>query len=218
MDIKYLGHSSFYIRTKDAKLVTDPFDPKAVGLKFPKTEADIVTVSHQHQDHNFTKAFDTHPLIIDMAGEYEKKGLRVFGFQTYHDNKKGAERGENIAYKFEGDDISVLHCGDLGMVWDDNFIDQLGDVDILMVPVGSYYTIDADQAVELVKRVEPSIVIPMHYGHAKLNPQIFSKLTPVEEFLKKMGVENITAVPKLSLKKEDLQAEDLKVVTMEISS
>lgn len=218
MDIKYLGHSSFFIKTKDAKLVTDPFDPKMVGLRFPKTEADIVTVSHQHQDHNNTQAFDTNPLILDMAGEYEKKGLRVFGYQTYHDKKKGAERGENIAYKFEGDEVTVLHCGDLGLVWDDSFIEQIGDVDILLVPVGGFYTIDFNEAVELVKKIEPSIVIPMHYGNPKLNPEVFGKLSPVEEFLKKIGAENVTPIPKLSVKKEELQAEEMKVVVMEIGA
>ncbi|OGK09583.1 hypothetical protein A2767_03160 [Candidatus Roizmanbacteria bacterium RIFCSPHIGHO2_01_FULL_35_10] len=221
MDIKYLGHSSFFIRISPpaggAKLVTDPFDPKTVGLKFPKTEADIVTVSHQHGDHNNSKAVEGSPLIIDMPGEYERKGLRVFGFQTYHDKQKGAERGENIVYKFEGDDVSVLHCGDLGLVWDDAFVDQLGDIDVLMVPVGGFYTIDANEAVELIRKIEPSIVIPMHYGHSKLNPQIFAKLSPLEDFLKKIGAESSTPVPKLVIKKEEL-SEEMKVITMEISS
>lgn len=218
MDIKYLGHSAFFIKTKDAKLVTDPFDPKLVGLKFPKTEADLVTVSHQHGDHNHLGGISGEPLVIDMAGEYEKKGLRVFGFQTFHDKKKGVERGENIAYKFEGDGVSVLHCGDLGLVWDDSFIDQLGDIDVLLVPVGGFFTIDANEAAELIKKIEPSIVIPMHYGHAKLNPQISAKLTPVDHFLKKMGVENAVPVPKLTLKKEELQAEDMRVVVMDITT
>lgn len=217
MDIKYLGHSSFFIKTKDAKLVTDPFDPKMVGLKFPKTEADIVTVSHQHQDHNNTKAIDGSPLVINMAGEYEKKGLRVFGYQTYHDKQNGAERGENIVYKFEGDNVSVLHCGDLGLVWDDSFIDQMGEIDVLLIPVGGFYTIDPAEAVELIKKIEPSIVIPMHYGSTKLNQQGFGKLAPVEDFLKKIGAENSVPVPKLVVKKEEL-TEEIKVVVMEITS
>ena len=217
MDIKYLGHSAFFIKTKDAKLVTDPFDPKMVGLKFPKSEADIVTVSHQHGDHNNFKAVDGSPLVVDMAGEYERKGLRVFGHQTFHDKQKGAERGENIAFKFEGDDISVLHCGDLGLVWDDAFIDQIGEVDILLLPVGGHFTIDANDAAALVKKIEPSIIIPMHYGHAKLNPQQFGKLSPLEDFLKKMGAESTVPVPKLIIKKEEL-VDEMKVVVMDITS
>ncbi|OGK26203.1 hypothetical protein A2954_04420 [Candidatus Roizmanbacteria bacterium RIFCSPLOWO2_01_FULL_37_12] len=217
MDIKYFGHSSFLIRTKNAKLITDPFNSKMVGLKFPKTEADIVTISHQHEDHNNSSAVEESPLLINMPGEFEKKGLRVFGFQTYHDKKNGAERGENIVYKYEGDGVSVLHCGDLGLVWDDAFIDQLGEIDVLMVPVGGFYTIDPTEAVELVKKIEPSIVIPMHYNHAKLNQQVFGKLSTVNDFLKKIGAENVVPVPKLIIKKEEL-LEEMKVVVMEVSN
>ncbi len=217
MDIKYFGHSSFFIKSKDAKLVTDPFDTQMVGIKFPKIEADIVTISHHHLDHDRAELVTGDRLVIDMAGEYEKKGMRVMGYQTYHDKKKGAERGENIVYKIEGDGISVLHCGDLGLVLEDSFVDQLGEVDVLLVPVGGFFTIDSTEAVELVKKIEPSIVIPMHYNHAKLNQQNFAKIAPLGEFLKKIGVEGVVPTPKLTIKKEELQ-EEMKVVVMEISS
>src|SRR3990172_7601672 len=217
MDIKYLGHSSFFIKSKDAKLVTDPFDPQMVGLKYPKVEGDIVTVSHHHQDHDNSKAVEGNPLVIDMPGEYERRAFGVTGFQTFHDKQKGAERGENIVYKIEGEGISLFHCGDLGHVLDDSFVDTLGEVDILLVPVGGFYTIDSAEAVELVKKIEPSIVIPMHYNHPKLNQQTFGKLSPVADFLKKLGVENAVPVVKLVVKKEELQ-EEMKVVVMEITS
>lgn len=210
MEIKYLGHSSFLIKTKEAKLVTDPYDPKMIGVKFPKVEADIVTVSHDHKDHNQTQLVVApeggERLIIDLPGEFEKKGIRVFGFSSFHDDKKGEERGENILYKIEGDGVSVLHCGDLGFVPDDSFVDLVGSVDVLMIPVGGVYTIDADQAAAFIKKIEPSIVIPMHYG--------WEKLAPVSDFLKKMGVEKITPVPKLLVKPEELE-EELKVVLLE---
>ena len=99
MDIKYLGHASFFIKSKEAKLVTDPFDPQMVGLKFPKIEADIVTVSHHHKDHDQAQLVSESPLVIDSPGEYEKKGLRVFGYKTYHDKKKGLERGANTVVR-----------------------------------------------------------------------------------------------------------------------
>ncbi|MBI4226602.1 MBL fold metallo-hydrolase [Candidatus Roizmanbacteria bacterium] len=217
MDIKYLGHSSFFIRSKEAKLVTDPFDPQMVGLKFPKVEADIVTVSHHHADHDRANLVGGNPLVIDLPGEYERKGLRVFGYQTYHDKKMGAERGENTVYKIEGDGISVLHCGDLGLVLEDSFIDQLGEVDVLLVPVGGFYTIDSTEAVELVKKIEPSIIVPMHYNEPKLNQQVFGKLLPINEFLGKIGAGNVAPIPKLTVKKEELQ-EEMKVVVMEITS
>ena len=195
MDIKYLGHSSFFIKSKEAKLVTDPFDPQMVGLKFPKVEADIVTVSHQHKDHNQAQLVVGTPLIIDMPGEFEKKSIRILGFQTFHDKQKGAERGENIAYKIEGEGISLLHCGDLGLVWDDSFIDQIGEINVLLIPVGGVYTIDVTQAVTIVKDVEPSIVIPMHY----LVPGLQRELDPVTKFLKEMGLDEAAAQPKLTI-------------------
>ncbi|MEK7495325.1 MAG: MBL fold metallo-hydrolase [Patescibacteria group bacterium] len=211
MDIKYLGHSSFLIKTKTARIVTDPFDPEMVGLKFPKTEADVVTISHNHKDHNQFKNVSgingVDPLIIDMPGEFEKLGVRIFGFQSFHDKTHGSERGENIMYKFESEGISVLHCGDLGEVPDENFLETIGEVDILMVPVGGIYTIDAEEAVSLVKKIEPSIVIPMHYGTGKL--------APVSDFMKKFGLDNPVPLLKLVYKKEEIEQE-MKVVVLEI--
>ncbi|MBI2641377.1 MBL fold metallo-hydrolase [Candidatus Roizmanbacteria bacterium] len=219
MDIKYLGHASFFLRSKDAKLVTDPFDPEMTGLKFPKVEADIVTVSHHHHDHDMISLVQdplgSKPLVVDMPGEVEKLGMRIFGYQSYHDRKKGAERGENNLYKITDGEISVLHCGDLGVVLDNNFVDQIGDVDVLLVPVGGFFTMSADEAVELVKKIEPYIVIPMHYNHAKLNQKTFGELTSVDYFLKKIGSQATTPVPRLTVKKGEL-GDETKVVVMEI--
>ena len=219
MEIKYLGHSSFLIKTRTAKVVTDPYDSEMIGLKFPKTEADIVTVSHQHGDHNQVKNVlglnGAAPLVIDMPGEFEKMGVRIFGFQSYHDKTKGEERGENILYKIESEGISVLHCGDLGVIPEESFLDSIGDVDILMVPVGGFYTIDSDEAVQLVKKIEPAIVIPMHYQVEKMSPELAGKLSPVSEFTKKFGIENLTPLPKLVYKKEEIEQE-MKVVVLEI--
>ncbi len=219
MDIKYLGHASFYIKTKTARLVTDPFDPAMTGFPLPKIEADIVTISHYHQDHNFIKPFQSEaashqpPLIIDFPGEFEKLAVRITGYRTYHDKKKGEERGENIVYKIETEGISLLHCGDLGLVPDDAFLDNVGDVDILFVPVGGFYTINAAEAAELVRKIDPSIVIPMHYNHPKLNQKIFGQLLPVLEFLKKFDVEEQMPLSKLTVKKETL-GEEMKIVVM----
>jgi len=221
MEIKYLGHASFLIKTKTAKIVTDPFDPKMTGLKFPKVEADIITVSHQHSDHNKVDQIPlpptgNPPLIIDLPGEFEKQGVRIFGFKSFHDEKEGEERGENILYKIEAEGVSVLHCGDLGFVPDDSFIDNLGDIDILLVPTGGFYTIGPDKAFELVKKVEPSIIIPMHYNHDKLNQENFGQLAKLDEFTKKFGIEKPEVLPKLVYKKEGEQEEEMKVVVLEI--
>ncbi len=219
MEIKYLGHSSFLIKTKTAKVVTDPYNSDMVGLKFPKTEADIVTVSHQHGDHNEVKNVlglnGVAPLVIDMPGEFEKMGVRIFGFQSYHDKTKGSERGENILYKIESEGISVLHCGDLGFVPEESFLEIIGEVDILIVPVGGFYTIDSDEAVSLVKKIEPAIVVPMHYSVEKSTNKEENKLASVSEFTKKFGIENLTPIPKLIYKKEEIEQE-MKVIVLEI--
>jgi len=211
MEIKYLGHSSFLIKTKTAKIVTDPFDPGMVGIKFPKTEANIVAISHNHKDHNQFKNVSgingVDPLTIDMPGEFEKLGVRIFGFQSFHDKTQGSERGENILYKFESEGISVLHCGDLGVIPEESFLETIGEIDILLVPVGGIYTIDSEEAFQLVKKVEPAIVIPMHYGSGKL--------APVSDFTKKFGLDNLVPLPKLVYKKEEIEQE-MKVIVLEI--
>ncbi|MBI3620154.1 MBL fold metallo-hydrolase [Candidatus Roizmanbacteria bacterium] len=215
MDIKFIGHASFFIKAKDARLVTDPYDPSAVGMKFPKIEADIVTVSHTHPDHNYVTGVSGTPLVIDLPGEFEKNGMRIYGYSTFHDKNKGQERGENTVYKVEAEGINVLHCGDLGHVFDDALIEEIGDVDILLVPVGGFFTIDAADAVELAKKLEPAVIIPMHYNIPGLNQKVFAQLAAVTDFLKKMGQESITSVPKLTVKKESL-TEEMKVVVMEM--
>ena len=211
MEIKYLGHSSFLIRTKTARIVTDPFDAKMVGLKFPRVEADIVTISHHHKDHDGgLSQIDGNPTVFDWPGQFEKNGVRIWGYRTFHDKAEGKERGENIMYKFEADGISVLHCGDLGLVPENAFLDEVGDVDVIFVPVGGYYTIDAQEAIEVVKKAEPSIVIPMHYGYKDGG---IKELAPLSDFLKKIGVENAVPQDKLIVKPEELE-EEMKVVVL----
>lgn len=216
MTLKYLGHSSFLIKSKEAKIVTDPFDPKAVGLKFSKQEADIVTLSHQHPDHNHKAGVSAEALVVDWPGEYEKMGVRIFGFPTFHDGDKGTKRGENTVFKFEVEGISILHCGDLGHVLTDELVDEIGDVDILLIPVGGHYTIDASEVMQNIHKVEPSIVIPMHYNHKGLDQKIFKDLTGLDEFIKKYGTAPSETVDLLTLKKEDLP-EEMKLVVMNIT-
>ncbi len=211
MDIKYFGVSSFLIKAKDAKLVTDPFDPY-IGYKIPKTDANIVTVSHNHKDHNNTPAIEGNPLVINTPGEFEKNEIKVFGYPSSH----GGDRGENILFKIEAEGLSILHCGDLGIIPEEKYLEGIGDVDILMVPVGGTYTLNADEAAEMVKRVEPSIVIPMHYNFPKLDQKGYGGgLAPVAGFLKKMDRESVTPIPKLTVKKEEL-LEEMKVIVLEV--
>lgn len=213
MDITYLGHSSFRLKGKDAVLVTDPFD-KSIGLKFPPVEADIVTISHQHEDHNQSSLVSGVKKVVDGPGEYEIKGVSILGFPSFHDDKKGEERGPNTIYVIEMDGLRLAHLGDLGHALSDEMIAQLGDIDILMIPVGGKFTIDSTQAVSLVQAIEPSITIPMHYQTEGLNPQTFSALTPVDNFLKEVGI-TAEKMPKLLIKKEEINPEVQRIVVLE---
>ena len=215
MDIKYFGHSSFYIRTKTAKIVTDPYDSVYTGLKFPKTEADIVTISHDHNDHNSLVDIKGEPLVLTWPGEFEKNQVRITGFQSFHDKKNGEERGENVIYKFEADDFTILHCGDLGHMIPDEMIDQIGSVDVVMIPVGGLYTIGPVEAVKVLNEIEPSIVIPMHYGQEGLKSETFDGLQPLEAFLKEIGALDVETIEKLTLKQEDLTGESTRVVVLQ---
>lgn len=213
MDISWYGQACFRLRGKSTTIVCDPFDPQFVGLKLAKLSADIVTVSHDHKDHNHTELVSstseqTKPFVITGPGEYGVEGASIVGIATFHDHKSGAERGRNTIYQIELDGLVMLHCGDLGHILDDQQLNQLSDIDILMIPVGGVYTITGAQAAEIVAELEPSIVIPMHYKVEGLK----FELDAIDKFLKEMGTENITPVPKLAITKEKLPEEPQVII------
>lgn len=204
MDIYWYGQSCFKIKGKTATVVIDPYDPEFTGLKLPKDlEAQLVLVTHSHKDHNFIEAVKGDSLVISGPGEYEKSGVSVEGIKTFHDKDSGAERGVNTIYHLVIDGINIVHLGDLGHNLSEEQSSLIDQTDILMVPVGGTYTINAEGASEVVSTLEPGIVIPMHY---KL-PEGKSELSGVEPFLKEMGAENLEAVPKLSITKDKLPEE-----------
>lgn len=204
MDISWLGHASFKIKGKTAVIITDPYGEKT-GLKFPKVEADIVTISHDHYDHSATELIGGQPFVINGPGEYEVKGTNVVGIASFHDNKKGQERGKNILYNIRIDGVGVAHLGDLGQEeLTSGQIETFGNVDILMIPVGGIFTIDASAAVKIVSKLEPSIIIPMHYFDKEAK---ITELEPVDKFLKEMGKEDIEPAKKLTISKDRLPAE-----------
>lgn len=210
MDIKYLGHSCFYISTKNANIVIDPYSEKMTGFSMPKVEADIVLVSHKHEDHNAVSSVSGSPFVISGAGEYEVREVKVDGLETYHDSKKGAERGRNTLYQIRVEGLSIVHCGDLGHLLSDSQVEYMGVVNILMVPVGGVYTIGAEEAGKLIAQLEPNIVIPMHYKTGK-HGKDFSDVAPLEEFLKTIGGEPRTEKV-LKIKRETLPEEQQVVV------
>lgn len=212
MDITHIGHSCFKLRGKSASVITDPFDPEMVGIKYSKLETDIVTISHGHNDHNFTGQLTGNPTVISGPGEYEVKGIRIIGISSFHDGEGGTLRGRNIMYHIEIDGISIVHLGDLGHKLDEKQTEHLDRVDILLIPVGGIYTITAPEAVAVVSQLEPRITIPMHYGSSNLNQKNFGQLSDVISFLKEMAKEGIVAQPKLSITRDKLPIEPTVVV------
>ncbi len=214
MIITWQGHSCFKIQDKigpeGVTVVTDPFN-KETGLKVPNFEADIVTVSHDHKDHNNIDALRGTPFIISCAGEYDFKGVLIEGIDSYHDDKKGEERGGNIMYRIEIDDISVAHLGDLGDILDNAQLEKLVGTDVLIIPVGGKYTIDAKKAVEVISQIEPRIVIPMHYK----TKDIKYDLDPIDKFIKEIGL-TPSYEEKLKISKKDLPQEDMELVILSI--
>lgn len=209
MDITWFGQAFFRIKGKSATVAIDPFEPDFIGLKLPKDlEADLVLSTHGHQDHNNTRAVGGSPLVITGPGEYERAGVSVVGAPVYHDSSQGSERGKNTIYHILIDGINIVHLGDLGHLLTDEQISQIAACDILMIPVGSVYTIDAEVAAKVVAQFEPKIVIPMHYKIEGLKVD----LEGVEPFLKEMGAENITPLPKLSVTKDKLPEETMVVL------
>lgn len=216
MEITWIGHSCFKLRGKTGTLLTDPFDD-SVGLPFPKISADIVTVSHGHGDHNSVGRVSgtsrrPHPFIITEPGEYEATEIGVFGFPSFHDDRGGVERGGNLITVIHMDGVTFAHLGDLGHLLGDKQVSALDGVDVLFVPVGGVYTIDAKQASEVVEAIEPSIVVPMHYKLPGMR-EAFSQLESVETFLKQMGKEGVVPVEKLTVTPESLP-DELGVVVL----
>lgn len=212
MKITWHGQSCFKIVTKDATIVTDPFG-KEIGLKPLRCEASIVTVSHNHHDHNNVSSLRGTPFVVDSPGEYELKKTAIQGINSFHDEKEGKERGTNTIFIIETEGLTVCHLGDLGQKeLSSDQLDKIGDVDILMIPVGGVYTINSERAVAVINQIEPRIVIPMHYKIPKLN----IKLKGIDDFLKEIAIKAET-VDQLVVKKSDLPKEDMKLVVMRIA-
>jgi len=211
MIIKKLGHSCFKIKNSSASIICDPFDPKKTGLSLPKQTANIVTVSHDHFDHNFIEIVEGEYFLINTPGEYEIKGVYIYGYKTFHDNKNGAERGPNTVYSIKIDNINIVHLGDLGHKLPDELVGELEETDVLLIPVGGTYTIEPEIATEVISQLEPSIVIPMHYKVDGINAD-FDKLKTVEDFTKAMGWENVQKLDKLVLSSRSALPQDTQVV------
>lgn len=213
--IYWAGQSCFQIslsNSKDvsAEVVIDPFSE--IGLKLPKLSADILMITHGHQDHNNVEAINGSPFLIQGPGEYEIKEVFVQGIPSFHDDKEGKERGSNTIYVFESESMRFCHLGDLGQdQLSEEQLEKIGTIDILMIPVGGVYTITANVAQKIISQIEPKMVIPMHY---KL-PGLKVELDEVSKFLKIMGKNAIEPIDKLTVKPATLPKEGaMEIVVM----
>ena len=211
MKIQYLGHSSFMLSNAKTSVVIDPFSA-SVGFPFPKVTADTVTISHHHDDHDSVEGVSGSPVVFDIPGEYERKGVRMYGYSTFHDEAKGSERGKNTMFKFVMDGVVILHCGDLGHELSDNDLELVKDTNVLMIPVGGVYTIDPHQAQKLSKAIGAEIVLPMHYKTDKHDPTVFADVHPLEDFMKETDVVNRRVEKVLNVTAETIP-EEREVVT-----
>jgi L-ascorbate metabolism protein UlaG (beta-lactamase superfamily) len=206
VEITWLGHSCFRIKGKEATVVTDPYD-ESLGYPPRKLSANVVTVSHPHPGHSNLREVEGNPRVLRGPGEYEIADILIIGIPTYHDSEQGRKRGKNTAYLIEVDELTVCHLGDLGHQLSPQQVEQLGSVQVLLVPVGGVSTIDAHLAAEMVRLLSPRIVIPMHY-----RTEATSWLQPIEEFLRQMGVRETVPQPRLSVTRSNLPAEAEVVV------
>lgn len=212
MDVTWHGMSCFRLRGKNATVVTDPF-PASIGVKPPRLEADLVTVSHGHPNHsNLEAVASKDAFVVDGPGEYEVKGVTVFGIRSFHDAVEGAEQGSNTIYLYEIDEVRVCHLGDLGHALDDEAVEAIGTpVDILLVPVGGGHALAAARAAEVVRTIEPRWVVPMHYRL----PGFRVELDGVDTFLKEMGVTEVAPQGKLVVQYSGSGEGETKVFLME---
>jgi L-ascorbate metabolism protein UlaG (beta-lactamase superfamily) len=208
--IKWHGQACFEIEDESITLVTDPHNGQSIGIKVPDVKADIVLVSHNHSDHinglKLVTKVDTS--IIDKPGNYKVKGVKIKGITSYHDESYGKERGKNIIYSFKLKNLQICHLGDLGSILTENQIKEIGIVDVLLIPVGGFYTINGDVATTVMNQLNPPITIPMHYSIKGLTLPIKS----VKPFLN--DKKNIMYIKRadINITKKDLSNESKIVV------
>ena len=208
MIIQWFGQSYFKIETKNKIIALDPYFEDSLGFKPPRFKADILLISHPHEDHNNKAAILGEPFILEGPGEIEKEGIFIEGVLSYHDNRLGRDRGYNTIYKIETEDLTLCHLGDLGeKILKEETLEKLSEIDVLFIPVGGIYTIDAEEAVAIINQIEPKIVIPMHYQlkDSKI------KLEALEKFLKAFG-KKPEELDKLVIRKTQLPQETKLIV------
>lgn len=187
MTIKWFGHSCFLLESQNGtKILMDPCDPPT-GYNLQNIECGCITASHAHHDHNYIKAAVGEPTIINTPGEHTFDDVKITGIKTYHDEVFGAKRGENIVFVFETEGMRIAHMGDIGALPDEGAIKAIGTVDVMLLPVGGTFTVDAQGAVEIEKAINPRVIIPMHYK----TPALSFELDGLDKFISAMRTDSI---------------------------
>jgi L-ascorbate metabolism protein UlaG (beta-lactamase superfamily) len=204
LKIRWHGHACFEI-TNDQTIITDPHDGKSIGIPTPLVTADIALISHDHYDHNSIKTVEKETTkIITETRKRTIDDIAIKGHSSYHDEDEGRKRGENNIYRFTVDDITFCHLGDLGHQLDDTLAKNLNGIDVLFIPIGGVYTLDAVGAWEVIKQVQPLVVIPMHYKIEGLSLPI----SGVEPFLQQSHEYKVLKVGnEIDIEKEELPTE-----------
>ena len=203
LQIRWHGHSCFEL-TNDITLVTDPHDGKSIGLPPPSVTGDIILVSHDHFDHNSVKTVEKEDSkVVTDERKRTIHNVQINGYPSYHDESHGEKRGKNIMYKFTYDGITFCHLGDLGHELDEKTIQQIGEIDILFIPIGGTYTIDADKAWNIVKKINPKITIPMHFKLEGLSLPI----SGIDPFLEKNFYKILKVGNEIDIEKDELPKE-----------
>ncbi|OKP99545.1 MBL fold metallo-hydrolase [Paenibacillus sp. P46E] len=214
MQIKWYGHSSFLLTSDEGtRILIDPYY-KFLGYRMPvPVESDIVGVTHNHGDHNKVKAASGSYLLVNEPKEYNRGDVIISGFKTFHDKVNGKKRGPNIVFRFRMDGLTICHCGDLGHLLTEEQVQAIGKVDVLIVPVGGRMTLDGPEAVQVMRQLQATVAIPMHYSTKALGilGRIF--FAKVDKFLEAAGART-TDVKTLNVSKGSL-AQYAGVVTMQ---
>ena len=195
MKVKWYGHSAFKLTTdKGVRVIIDPYESGFGngGLTYGNItdEADVVLTSHEHGDHNHIDDIKGAFTRIDKGGTHNAAGVKVTAIPCFHDASKGKDRGKNLIFKIEAEGLNIVHVGDLGHTLDQDVLTKLGSVDLLLLPVGGFYTIDAKEATDVMNAIKPKLTIPMHYKTEKCAFPI----TTIDEFTKgKKGIKKMDA-------------------------
>jgi len=209
INLNWYGQACYKIEAKGVIIATDPYDRKC-GLRLPKIKADILTISHDHPANSNKKGIAGNPFIIDRPGEYEIKGVFIKGISTWHDKKEGKEKGKNVIYRITCQEIKIAHLGHLAHNLSDEQLSELGDIDILLIPVGGDDTLNAKEASGLINQIEPRLVVPMSYNV----PGLKEKAEGINKFISEMGLKNQEPQEKLKISKRDLPQEETEIVLL----